>query len=191
MLRAAVGVFSAEGYDGGSLERIARAVGIRKPSLLHRFGSKEALYLECVGLVLGRLGEMVGLAALGDHDPPERLDELSRTMTRYLSEEPHAAPLLFREAMDRGPFISGPGRAAFETVLSTAVQFLEEGRAAGHFDFEDAADAVMSITGVHLTYFTIPDLSAQLSGDGLFGEDAIVRRTRSVIEQVRRICGVQ
>ena len=103
MLRAALQVFADEGYEGGSLERIARGVGIRKPSLLHRFGSKEALYLECVALVLGKLGALVGEAATGPKDPVARLDELSRTITRYLGEEPCAARLLLREAMDRGP----------------------------------------------------------------------------------------
>lgn len=190
MLRAAVQVFAEDGYESGSLQRIAMAVGIRKSSLLHRFGSKEALYLEVVALVLGRLAEMVSEAALGDREPPKRLDDLSRTITRYLGEEPFAARLLFREVMDRGPFIEGDGGAMFDMVLGTAVRFLEDGKADGFFDFEDAGDTVISVTGIHLTYFVIPALSSELVGRRIFEPAAVASRSDSVLKQVRRICGV-
>jgi len=191
LLSAAVTAFADQGYAAASLDRIADDAGIRKSSLLHRFGSKEALYLESLSTVLGRIGEMVAAAAAGSGSFPDRLDDLSALITDYFVDEHRAARLLFREVMDRGPFFSGEGAQLFDLVLGTAVAFVEAGVAANEFDTADPADTVMSITGVHLTYFAVHELSEQVRGEPIFTEEARERRCREVVEQVRRLCGVK
>jgi TetR/AcrR family transcriptional regulator, copper-responsive repressor len=48
-LEAAMRVFWAEGYDGTSVDRLCRAMGMPRASLYQQFGDKEALFLAAVG----------------------------------------------------------------------------------------------------------------------------------------------
>ncbi len=47
-LDRAVAMFWADGYEGVDVERIARAVGVTKPSLYRVFGDKASLYVKAV-----------------------------------------------------------------------------------------------------------------------------------------------
>jgi TetR/AcrR family transcriptional regulator, regulator of cefoperazone and chloramphenicol sensitivity len=44
ILRAALRVFAAEGYDGASTRALARAAGVNLPAIQYYFGNKEGLY---------------------------------------------------------------------------------------------------------------------------------------------------
>ena len=112
-------------------------------------------------------------------------------VTQPLFEERRAATLLYREVMDRGPFFSGPGGEMFRSILKAAVDFLEVGVAAGELEITDPADTVMSICGIHLTYFAIHELSEAVRGESIFTEKALLRRRREVLKQVRQVCGVK
>ncbi len=59
-LDRAVEMFWADGFEGVDVDRIARAVGVTKPSLYRLFGDKSSLFLRA----LERYGETIGAASL-------------------------------------------------------------------------------------------------------------------------------
>jgi AcrR family transcriptional regulator len=121
LLDAAEAEFAVAGFDGATLEAIAARAGIRRPSLLHHFATKEALYEATVRRVFDALG--IALApALGIPDDFELTVEcLVAAYQQFLAERPTFAPLVLREVIDG----RGPGREFLLTVIAPLLDQLE------------------------------------------------------------------
>ena len=94
ILAEALHRFAEHGYEGTSLNDIAVGVGIRRPSLLHHFTSKEALYREVFEreMTAGRLRR---------HDPEQLLLTGYGALLSYFSDLPFLEALIGRDPLDR------------------------------------------------------------------------------------------
>ena len=189
LIEAAGAAFASHGYKGASLGVISEALGVRKASLFHHVKNKEMLYLEVLGGMLMRLGELLQSAQLGKGTYLERLDRLGDLVVSFLGTHPHAARLLYREMMDEGPFFTSGGREQALATLQVLVDFLEEGIADGALPKQDAHQLAMSMVGLHFTWYAVANLSGPLSGQDVFSGDALNHRKKEIQAQVRRICG--
>lgn len=64
ILRHAHAAFAAKGFEGSSLEDIARAAGVRAPSVLHHYASKELLYEAVLRAFYGDLARSLAAPVL-------------------------------------------------------------------------------------------------------------------------------
>ncbi|MDB4970813.1 MAG: Transcriptional regulator, TetR family protein [Myxococcales bacterium] len=112
ILEEATRLFAAHGVDGTALQEIADAVGVKKPSLLYHFPSKEALHASVLEDLLSRWNEIVPrlLHAVARED---RFDAVLDACIAFFTADPDRARLLLREAIDR------PGE--MRALLSTHV----------------------------------------------------------------------
>jgi AcrR family transcriptional regulator len=187
LLAVARSAFAASGYGGTSLDTLASRTGLRKPSLLHRFPSKQALYAAVLGELVADLGALIRDARLDEGDFVERLDRLGELIVRHLGAHPDAGRLLLREALDDGPFMRSGGRAAMLAALRAAADFLAAGMKAGFFARQDPLQLVLSILGVHLLYFAVGDVSGELLGEDALAAPAVERRVAALCAHVRRL----
>ncbi len=118
VLSAAEGAFAAVGYGAAKLADIANRAGIRRPSLLYHFGSKEALYAQTVERCFGRLRAALTATMSAPGDFPTRLQRTVLRYVEFLDAEPQLARIVVRELLDE----QGPGRAI---VLRQVVPLLE------------------------------------------------------------------
>ena len=74
--RMAARLFYEKGYDGASMQDIARAVGLTKAGLYHHVGSKDRLLYEIMNYGMNILDELVVARVAKIPDPRQRLREL-------------------------------------------------------------------------------------------------------------------
>jgi AcrR family transcriptional regulator len=96
LLAVAVAVFNERGYDGTSMEHLAKAAGISKSSIYHHVTGKEELLRRAVSRALD------GLFAILDEDgartgrPAAQLEHVVRRMVEVLTAELPYVTLLLR-----------------------------------------------------------------------------------------------
>ena len=101
ILDEATRLFAEQGFEGTSLQELSDAVGIRKPSLLYHFNSKDALREAVVeGLLSHWKMEIPRLlaAAQGGHD---RFSALIEAVVEFFTSDANRARLVLREIMDQ------------------------------------------------------------------------------------------
>lgn len=100
ILVEATRLFAQKGLDATSLQDVADAVGMRKPSVLWHFRSKEELHRSVLDALLSRWNDALPrlMRAASRED---RLDALLDETIAFFSDDPDRARLLLREALDR------------------------------------------------------------------------------------------
>jgi TetR/AcrR family transcriptional regulator, mexJK operon transcriptional repressor len=172
LLDAALRCFAANGYSGTTMDQVAEAAGLTKPTLYQYFPSKEALFAR---MMLEKRDAM--LQAFVAPDGGDMVQQLHGFAWRYTDTvmQPMMLSLarLILAEVQRFPEIGRAYQAAGPDQLLTALKaFLESQRTAGRLRFDDAELAAEDLWGLILS---APRTQVLYRPDLALSRDALAR----------------
>ena len=108
-------VFAQRGYEGASVEEVARLAGVSKPVLYEHFGGKEGLYAVVVDREIETVVALI-TTAIGSGTPRQRTERATAAFLHYVEAEPEGFAILCH---DSPVAVSGGGMSS---LLSTVAQ---------------------------------------------------------------------
>jgi AcrR family transcriptional regulator len=187
-LDEATRLFAERGYEGTSMADLAERVGLRKASLFHHFASKEQLRKAVLERLVQRVTATLAKAA-SDHAQQDafdkRVDAITDAVVGMLAEQPYAARLVLREAMEWNADSKDTLCEAFAESMRVGEKFLTAGQQAGVITSSDAKQLVASLMGMHLLPFALGGMMERFTGSAPWTDAFVAARRDAVRSQVR------
>jgi AcrR family transcriptional regulator len=145
LLEVATHLFAARGYQGTSIEDIARAGGVTRPIVYDHFGSKDGIYLACVVRARSQLERNFTEAAAASDDPGEQLWDGINAYFEFIERDAPAWDVLFGP----GTAVAGPAAEEVTRLRFATVRGIGEliARAVPHVDAQAVQALAHALSG--------------------------------------------
>jgi AcrR family transcriptional regulator len=133
LLAAAAVEFSARGFDGAKVDRIALRARVNKAMLYYHFRNKAALYRAILHDLFQSLAAAVRAAEDAGGSPEDRLRRYVGTVAAQTSARPHFPAFWLREMAEGGRHLDASIARDLAAILRVLSAILREGREQGVF----------------------------------------------------------
>lgn len=117
ILEAALDVFSQQGFNAATIDRIAAEAGMSKPNLLYYFPSKDAVFETLMASLLKTWLNPLQSVNAKSNDPVEEILRYVNRKLQMSAEMPRQSRLFAHEILDGAPRISNVLRTELKTLV--------------------------------------------------------------------------
>lgn len=165
LLEAGLRLFSRLGFDGVSVEEIAREAGVNKALISYHFGGKSGLYAAILRGTVAPIDERLRALADSDEAPVEKFRAYLRLMLELHETHTRFPEMILREVMSGGTHIDETIRPYFISLFTSVQRILDEGVAAGDFRRTDTLLSYLTISGSLIFFFATGDFRSRLMAE--------------------------
>ena len=125
--------FAKGGFDGVSVDDVARDAGVNKAMIYYHFADKLALYRAVLADGLSRMGATVHDIASTADTPAVKLDRFIEAFVRMTETRPWMPALMLREVAEGAPRLDTDTMSHMRVVIMSFAAILKQGQDAGVF----------------------------------------------------------
>ncbi len=182
----AVRLFAENGFQGTSVQAVADAVGIKNPSLLYYFGSKEQLREEVIDDMLGHWKNELPRLISKSTTSRDRFASLVESVVEFFAEDQNRARLFVREMLDRPSEIGERIREHLGPWIQLIADYINMGQQSGIIKADvDAEYYIFQVILIVAGTVTLTDAMGAILGDedksSMTMTEGIVRTARDIL----------
>jgi len=144
---AAAPLFSSKGFDGVSMDDIAKAATVNKAMIYYHFADKLSLYRAVVGDGLKAMGETTGAIAQAETTPFEKIDAFVEAFVRMTEVRPWMPAIMLREIAEGAPRLDAETMQHMRAIILSFAAIIKQGQANGAFRAINPILAYESVVG--------------------------------------------
>ena len=188
ILDAATRLFAERGFEATSLQSVADAVGIRKPSLLYHFPSKDELRRAVLDNLLAHWNQVLPKLLMAATSGREQFDAIIKETVAFFTADRDRARLLLREALDRPKEMRALIIGHVKPWADVVSNYIRRGREAGRVraDVDPEAYIVHAINLVVSSIATFDSIGALGTSKDRSEDDSDLRRHVDELVRVAR-----
>jgi TetR/AcrR family transcriptional regulator len=133
VFESAAALFANGGFDGVSVDDIARDAGVNKAMIYYHFADKLALYRAVLADGLSRMGTTAGAIAASPDPPATKLDRFIEAFVRMTEVRPWMPALMLREIAEGAPRLEAGTMSHMRVVIASFANILTQGQQSGVF----------------------------------------------------------
>ncbi|HEX6974103.1 MAG TPA: TetR/AcrR family transcriptional regulator [Vicinamibacterales bacterium] len=185
LLSAAAAEFSARGFAGASVDRIARAARVNKAMIYYHFANKAALYRDILRDMFAAVDARVQATVASPIAPADKVRGFVEAIALEAEARPHFPPIWFREIAEEGAHLDAATTAHIANVVKMLGGIIKEGVDAKVFRAVNPLIVHAGIVGPLLLYFASGRMRKRLERGGVSGAAHFTRD--DVVAHIQRV----
>jgi AcrR family transcriptional regulator len=182
ILAQATQLFAAHGFDAVSLADISKRVGIRKPSLLYHFQSKDTLRQAVLEELLAHWNDVLPKLLMAATTGTEQFDAVLSKTVAFFAEDRDRARLILRELLDRPTEVQPLIETHVRPWVTIVADYIRRGQEQGRLWFEvDPPSYVAHVTILVIGSLATFDAVAALDSSNETRKQLLERHTQELL----------